>query len=82
MKITHLEAWPIKMRLAETYTIAYERIDSTTNVFLRIKTDKGFVGCGCAAPDAHVTGETPETVLQICRDVIEPALQRADPLTW
>jgi L-alanine-DL-glutamate epimerase-like enolase superfamily enzyme len=80
MRITHLEAWPIKMRLEEAYTIAYERIDSTTNVFLRIETDKGFVGCGCAAPDAHVTGETPETVLQICRDVIEPALQRADPL--
>lgn len=80
MRITHLETWPIKMQLAEAYTIAYERIDSTTNVFLRIETDKGFVGCGCAAPDAHVTGETPETVLQICRDGIEPALQSADPL--
>lgn len=80
MRITHLEAWPIEMQLEEAYAIAYERIDSTTNVFLRIETDKGFVGCGCAAPDPHVTGETPETVLQICRDVIEPALQRADPL--
>ena len=68
------------MQLAEAYTIAYERIDSTTNVFIRIETDKGFVGYGCAAPDAQVTGETPKTVLQICRDVIEPALQRADPL--
>ena len=80
MKITHLEAWPVKMQLAEPYAIAYEYIDSTTNVFLRIETDKGFVGFGCAAPDAQVTGETPETVLQICRDVIEPALKRMDPL--
>lgn len=80
MRITHLEAWPIKMQLAEAYTIAYESIDSTINVFLRIETDKGFVGYGCAAPDAQVTGETPETVLQICRDVIEPALQRTNPL--
>jgi len=80
MRITRLETWPVKMQLAEPYTIAYERIDSTTNVFLRIETDKGFIGCGCAAPDAHVTGETPQTVLKIWRDVIEPALQSADPL--
>jgi L-alanine-DL-glutamate epimerase-like enolase superfamily enzyme len=80
MRITRLEAWPVKMQLAEAYTIAYERIDSATNVFIRIQTDKGFVGYGCAAPNAEVTGETPKTVLQICRDVIEPALQRADPL--
>ena len=80
MRITRLEAWPVKMQLKEPYSIAYERIDSTTNVFIRIETDRGFVGCGCAAPDAHVTGETPETVLQICRDIIEPALQKADPL--
>ena len=51
MRITHLEAWPIKMQLAEPYAIAYENIDSTTNVFLRIETDRGFVGFGCAAPD-------------------------------
>ena len=80
MRITRLEAWPVKMQLKKPYSIAYERIDSTTNVFIRIETDRGFVGCGCAAPDAHVTGETPETVLQICRDIIEPALQKADPL--
>jgi L-alanine-DL-glutamate epimerase-like enolase superfamily enzyme len=80
MRITHLEAWLVKMQLAEPYTIAYEYIDSTTNVFLRIETDRGFVGFGCAAPDAQVTGETPETVLQIFKDVIEPALKRTNPL--
>lgn len=80
MRITRLEAWPIEMQLAEAYTIAYEGIDSTTNVFIRIETDKGLVGYGCAAPDAQVTGETPEKVLKIYRDVIEPALQRENPL--
>jgi L-alanine-DL-glutamate epimerase-like enolase superfamily enzyme len=68
------------MRLAKAYTIAYERIESTTNVFFRIETDKGFVGYGCAAPDAQVTGETSETVLQVCGGVIEPALQSTNPL--
>jgi L-alanine-DL-glutamate epimerase-like enolase superfamily enzyme len=80
MRITNLEAWPLKMQLAEPYAIAYEQVDSTTNVFLRIETNRGFVGYGCAAPDAQVTGETSETVLRICRDVIEPALKRTDPL--
>lgn len=80
MKITALETWPVKMRLAEPYTIAYETIDSCTNVFLRIETDRGPVGCGCAAPDAQVTGETSETVRQICEDTITPLLLKSDPL--
>ena len=80
MKITALEAWPVTMRLAEPYTIAYETIDSCTNVFLRIETDGGPVGYGCSAPDAQVTGETAETVMQVCEDVITPLLLKSDPL--
>ena len=80
MKIIALETWPVTMRLAEPYTIAYETIDSCTNVFLRIETDRGPAGYGCAAPDVPVTGETPETVRQICEDVIKPLLLKADPL--
>jgi L-alanine-DL-glutamate epimerase-like enolase superfamily enzyme len=68
------------MQLAEPYTIAYERIESTTNVFLRIETNKNVVGYGCAAPDAQVTGETPETVLQLCENIAKPILKNADPL--
>ncbi|MCX6582657.1 MAG: dipeptide epimerase [Candidatus Aminicenantes bacterium] len=80
MKITHAEAWEVKMRLREPYTIAYDTISSAENVFLRIETDKGIIGYGCAAPDLEVTGETSETVLQSCRDTIIPALKNANPL--
>lgn len=80
MKIIRLEIWPVEMRLAEAYTIAYERVDSTTNIFLRLETNSGIVGYGCAAPDKQVTGETPETVIKICNDVIEPVVIRADPM--
>jgi L-alanine-DL-glutamate epimerase-like enolase superfamily enzyme len=80
MRITSLEIWYREMRLKEPYTIAYETIESTTNVFLRIETSTGIVGFGCAAPDLEVTGETPDSVRNAFNDVIEPALRGADPL--
>jgi L-Ala-D/L-Glu epimerase / N-acetyl-D-glutamate racemase len=80
MKIVQLEAWPVEMQLTEPYAIAYEQIESATNIFLRIETNGGINGFGCAAPDKQVTGETPETVIKICNDVIKPLLQRSDPL--
>ena len=80
MKITHFEAWAVKMRLREPYTIAYETVSSADNVFLRIETDKGINGYGCAAPDLQITGETPQSVLDACRDIIAPSLKGSDPL--
>ena len=80
MKITHLETWSVKLELSEPYSIAYQTIQAATNVFLRIETDRGIAGFGCAAPDEQVTGETGESVVQIFRDFIEPRLRRADPL--
>jgi L-alanine-DL-glutamate epimerase-like enolase superfamily enzyme len=60
MKITRVEAWPVHSRLDEPYTISYETIDSTTNILLRLETNRGILGYGCAAPDKHITGETLE----------------------
>jgi L-alanine-DL-glutamate epimerase-like enolase superfamily enzyme len=80
MKITRVEAWPVDLRLSEPYTIAYETIDRTTNVFVRLETDSPFCGAGCAAPDNAVTGETPESVLKALTEVAEPVLRGADAL--
>ena len=41
MKITRLEIWPVKLRLTEPYTIAYETIAAVENIFLRIETSTG-----------------------------------------
>jgi hypothetical protein len=38
MKITGLHAWKVPLQLSEPYTIAYETVDSATNVFLRLAT--------------------------------------------
>ncbi len=80
MKITAVEAWPVSMKLENPYTIAYETITSATNVFLRIATDTGVVGFGCAAPDEEVTNETEDSVMAVMRDTVEPAIRGADPL--
>ena len=80
MKITHLESWPVAMQLAEPYTIAYETITATTNVFIRMETSAGVIGYGCAAPDLEVTGETADSVLEACNRFILPALKGSDPL--
>lgn len=80
MKITAIEAWAVPMRLKEPYTIAYETIDSATNIFLRVETNSKITGFGCAAPDLQITGETPETVLKAIRDIVHPSIKGSDPL--
>jgi L-alanine-DL-glutamate epimerase-like enolase superfamily enzyme len=80
MKITRIEAWPVLMRLAEPYTIAYETIETATNVFLRVETSGAPVGYGVAAPDEQVTGETPESVMRAINGIVASSLRGADPL--
>jgi len=80
MKIASVEAWAVSMRLKEPYTIAYETIDSATNVFLRLGTNSKIAGFGCAAPDLQITGETPETVLKAMSDIVPASLKGSDPL--
>ena len=65
MRITGLRAWPVTMRLEEPYTIAYDTFAAATNVFVAVATDGPITGYGCAAPDEHVTGERPDTVLAV-----------------
>jgi len=80
MIIKRLEFWSVEMRLAEPYTIAYETIESTANIFLRIETNTGLNGFGCAAPDLQVTGETPRGVLAALGEIAVPNLTGSDPL--
>lgn len=82
MKITRMSAWPVKMRLAEPYTIAYETVTHATNVMLRIETSGGVAGCGCAAPDLQVTGETFQSVQDDFETIIAPQLDGANPLRY
>ena len=80
MRITNIEAWKVEMGLIEPYTIAYETISTATNIFIRVETNRGISGFGCAAPDLQVTGETPQSVLDACDTAIPEVLNGSDPL--
>ncbi len=79
MKITAVEFFRLDMPLAIPYTIAYETVSKTTNIILKISTDKGITGWGCAAPDIEVTGETPEDVINHIESTIIGLLKGQSP---
>lgn len=82
MRIVGGECWLVHMPLAVPYTIAYETITEANNVFLRLDTDVGLSGYGCAAPDQAVTGETPDGALRDLRDTAIPLLAGGEPLRY
>ena len=79
MKIKSIEYFTLEMPLTEPYTIAYETVSSTTNIVLKLTTDKGLTGWGCAAPDLEVTGETPQNVVDNIENVISGLLKDQSP---
>ena len=80
MRIVRIRFHAVSMPLRAPYTIAYETVEAACNIFLFLETDQGVKGYGCAAPDEIITRETPESVLQSCREIIEPGLHGQDPL--
>ena len=80
LKLTRLTHWTVPLRLGEPYSIAYEQVERTENVFLRLETDGAIAGFGCAAPDLAVTGETAESVRETLSSVVEPSIRNLDPL--
>ena len=82
MKITHIEYERLDLKLSEGYTIAYESIHKTTNLILKIHTDDGLVGYGCAAPDKEVTKETADEVVTAIEEIIIPYLTGRNPFTY
>jgi L-alanine-DL-glutamate epimerase-like enolase superfamily enzyme len=80
MKVTGIEVREVQLRLEEEYSISYETVAEATNVLLRIDTNRGIAGFGCAAPDQHVTGETAKQVHRALTEVVAPELQGSDPL--
>ena len=82
MIITHVDYDRYELELTEPYTIAYQTIGSATNFVLRLATDAGLIGYGCAAPDLVVTGELADDVELAIKDIIAPALRGQKPFHY
>ncbi|CAH1000328.1 L-Ala-D/L-Glu epimerase [Neolewinella maritima] len=82
MKITHVAYDRYELELTEPYTIAYQTISAATNFVLKLHTDSGHVGYGCAAPDLVVTGEQADEVAQAIDQIIAPALVAQRPFHY
>lgn len=79
MKIREIEYFRLDLPLSAPYTIAYETVSHSTNIILKIVTDSGITGWGCAAPDQAVTGETPEDVVSTIENVLQGMLLDSSP---
>lgn len=79
MKITKVSYERLELSLSSPYTIAYETVSGATNFILKVETDKGLVGYGCAAPEPTVTRETPDEVEQNIKSSIIPFLLGRNP---
>ena len=82
MIITHVDYDRYELELKEPYTIAYQTIGSATNFVLKLATDAGHVGYGCAAPDLVVTGEEAGDVETAIREMIVPTLCGQNPFHY
>ncbi|NHF58501.1 dipeptide epimerase [Flavobacteriaceae bacterium TP-CH-4] len=79
MKIRMVSYERLNLPLVEPYTIAYETVAEVVNFVLRIETDTGLVGYGCAAPDKVVTLETPDQVEEAIKATVIPFLKGSNP---
>jgi L-alanine-DL-glutamate epimerase-like enolase superfamily enzyme len=75
MKIKALEYERLDLELREPYKIAYETVSKSHNIILKVVTDQGLTGYGCAAPDLEITGESPEDVVAQIRGPIRNLLE-------
>jgi len=72
-----VRGYRLEIPLETAYQLAYAGFDAVENAVVRVETESGLTGWGCAAPDAHVTGETVEGNLDALREGLVPALQRS-----
>jgi o-succinylbenzoate synthase len=79
VKITQANAIPVELQLREPFIIATETMESAINVIIKLETDEGLIGWGCATPDL-VTNETGDSVTSIFDSILKPLLIGQNPL--
>ncbi|MDM8533502.1 enolase C-terminal domain-like protein [Clostridiaceae bacterium HSG29] len=82
MKIQKIDVFHLKIKLAKPYKLSklYGTLEDTEPIVVKITTDTGIVGFGETDPMGLFTGETAETVIEVIKKYIGPAVIGADPL--
>lgn len=73
MKITNIEAFPVKLKLKEPFVISSVINDDMFYVILKLSTDEGIFGYGEAIPAWEVTGETLLGVIDVINYFMDSA---------
>ncbi len=81
LSVSTVRAYRLEIPLQTSYELAYGSFEAVENLVVRLQTESGLTGWGCAAPDSHVTGETLEGNLDALREVLFPALQQSGEST-
>ncbi|MBS1787781.1 MAG: dipeptide epimerase [Acidobacteria bacterium] len=74
MRIVDISIFRREFQLRNPSVVAYEAVEAATNFVVRLELERGLIGWGNAAPDAHVTGETADGVEQTLHEILKPFL--------
>jgi len=78
MRIKSIEFRKLRIKLSETFKVAFGEINYLDNVLVKITTDDGIAGYGEAAPLVFVTGETVESIFAVL-EILRPLLIGLNP---
>jgi L-alanine-DL-glutamate epimerase-like enolase superfamily enzyme len=81
MRITGIHTSVEDFELVRPYRIAFRSVDDVQMRFVRLSTDIGLTGIGCASPESMVTGETREACSAALQEDALSWLQGRDPRT-
>lgn len=80
MKITHVEAVPLRVCFTSTFRFGTTDRTTSPNVVVVVRTDDGHVGYGEACPVPAFTSETQRSIVELVEDRVVPVLLGRDPL--
>src|SRR3990172_5028602 len=80
MKITEVIIRPVQVPRKESFGVRTGKYDVMPNVYVQLNTDEGLVGYGEGAPIVDYFGESQETMVEVLKNYLAPAIIGKDPL--
>ncbi|KAB2336120.1 dipeptide epimerase [Cytobacillus depressus] len=80
MKITAIHLHAIHLPLHVPFVVSYHSYNDMPSLIVKIETDEGIIGYGEGVADEHVTGESLQSIFQIIKHTLAPALIGQNPM--